>query len=313
VTVLVQDNFDGAAGTDLPDHTPDIDVEGGGWSVITGANADFELDGSGACEVNNPGGFTRALIDCGKSDIKITGNSTILTNEANCLLYFRAVDAANHWVLFQERFALGSVILRKVVAGTPTNVTVFGPPAPFGAGSIDFEITAEGDTITYKDLTNAIEISAVDSQFQTATLCGFGDLSSDDPWLIDYTIEDLEDDGMALPTTPGRAFNKVKRDPGTARAVYEAPIAPVLSMENEALGAGAFAPVRPNAQIYGLLVQAIGDAIRFSVAGDSPASATVGFRLIVDDPPILIPIGPGVFPSFFGEGAGAILAYQWTA
>ncbi len=108
-------------------------------------------------------------------------------------------------------------------------------------------------------------------------------------------------------------LNKVKRDPGTARAVWEVPIAPVLSMENEALGAGAFTPTRPLGQVVGLLVQAQGDNIRFSLAGDTPADATTGFRLVADDPPILIPIGPGVFPSFFGEGASAVLAYQWTA
>lgn len=108
-------------------------------------------------------------------------------------------------------------------------------------------------------------------------------------------------------------LNKVKRDPGTARAVWEVPIAPVLSMENEAMGAAAFSPPRPPGQVVGLLVQAQGDNIRFSLAGDTPAAAAVGFRLIADDPPILIPIGPGVFPSFFGEGASAVLAHQWTA
>lgn len=110
------------------------------------------------------------------------------------------------------------------------------------------------------------------------------------------------------------AFNKRRKTGGTAQSVAEAPYAVVDSHQQEALGAAAFSPARPtgNPAISGLLVQAIGDNIRFKISGAGAASAGEGFRLIADDPPILIPIGGGVRVSFFGEGLSAVLEYQWV-
>ncbi len=110
------------------------------------------------------------------------------------------------------------------------------------------------------------------------------------------------------------AFNKRRKTGGTAQSVAEAPYAVVDNHKQEALGASAFAPARPlgNPAVSGLLVQAIGDNIRFELSGAGAATASMGFRLIADDPPILIPIGGGVMTSFFGEGGSAVLEYQWV-
>ena len=110
------------------------------------------------------------------------------------------------------------------------------------------------------------------------------------------------------------AFNQRKVASGTAQPVAETAYGIIETHHSQAIGAAAFEPARPtgNPLISGLLVQALGDNIRFTLAGDISASASVGFRLIEDDPPILIPIGPGTTPRFFGEGASASLQYQWT-
>lgn len=110
------------------------------------------------------------------------------------------------------------------------------------------------------------------------------------------------------------AYNKRRKTGGTAQTVAEAAYAVVDNHKQEALGASAFAPARPagNPQVSGLLVQAIGDNIRFMISGAGAADATTGFQLIASDPPILIPIDGGTRVSFFGEGGSAVLEYQWV-
>lgn len=188
MTVFVRDEFNGTVGTLLTAHTPDVDVEGGGWSVLQGPGAAFTLDGSGAVVVASNSN-SLAVIDPGASDFKISGKVTTF-GETNNRLLFRVVDVNNYWVAFLERFAIGGPIIRKVVAGSVTNVAFFQPPTgPFGAGTVQFEIEANGPLITYRDLTNDQFLFVSDPQFQSAKLCGFGDELSDAGWLIDYLIE----------------------------------------------------------------------------------------------------------------------------
>ena len=110
------------------------------------------------------------------------------------------------------------------------------------------------------------------------------------------------------------AFNKRRKTGGTAQSVAEKAYAIVETHHTEALGASLFTPLRPdgNPAISGLLVQAIGDNIRFKLAGDTLATISTGFQLIASDPPILIPIGAGTQVTFFGEGGSAVLEYQWV-
>ena len=74
--------------------------------------------------------------------------------------------------------------------------------------------------------------------------------------------------------------------------------------------AGAFSPASRPAEADWLLVQALTQNARFTLDGTTP-SATVGFRLVAGDPPLLIPLGKDLFPRFYPETAGTILQYQW--
>ena len=98
---------------------------------------------------------------------------------------------------------------------------------------------------------------------------------------------------------------------GPAEQVSLLPLGPVEDHAREAIGAGAFTPGRPASMVRYLLVQALVQNVRYTIAATSVPTATVGFQLVASDPPILIPIGPDVTPKFFREAAGAILQYQW--
>jgi hypothetical protein len=98
---------------------------------------------------------------------------------------------------------------------------------------------------------------------------------------------------------------------GPAEQVSLLPLGPISDHAREALGAGAFTPARPVGTVRYLLVQALVQNIRYTIAATSVPTATVGFQLVLSDPVVLIPIGPDVTPKFFREAAGAILQYQW--
>ena len=104
---------------------------------------------------------------------------------------------------------------------------------------------------------------------------------------------------------------KLKMTGGPAEQVSLLPLGPIQDHAREAIGAGAFTPVRPGGTVRYLLVQALVQNVRYTIAGTSVPTATVGFQLLASDPAILIPLGPDVIPKFFREAAGAILQYQW--
>ena len=64
----------------------------------------------------------------------------------------------------------------------------------------------------------------------------------------------------------------------------------------------------PDASV--LLVQAFGQAVRFTLDGTTP-TATTGFQLAAGDAPLLLPISPCSRVRLIEEAAGATLQYQW--
>jgi hypothetical protein len=59
-----------------------------------------------------------------------------------------------------------------------------------------------------------------------------------------------------------------------------------------------------------LLIQAGTQNIRYTLDGTTP-TATKGFRLVVGDPPIIIPIGGNTVVKVIEETATADIQYQW--
>jgi hypothetical protein len=59
-----------------------------------------------------------------------------------------------------------------------------------------------------------------------------------------------------------------------------------------------------------LLIQATGQNVRYTLDGTVP-TASSGFRLRSDDPPVIIDIGVGMTIKVIEEAATATIEYQW--
>ena len=113
---FVEDFFTDPNGTTPPNHIPDIDVIGGGWTdVIAGATIQSNRlsDGSAA---------RQAVIDAGQFDVEVNSRITVSGGGASENgLTFRYQDASNYlWagvdLLWQ------TTRIYRVVAGTPTEI-----------------------------------------------------------------------------------------------------------------------------------------------------------------------------------------------
>lgn len=105
---------------------------------------------------------------------------------------------------------------------------------------------------------------------------------------------------------------KIKVQGGPAASVSLVAISPSDTHGTETLGGTKFSPVKPQATVRYLLVQAITQNVRFTLDGTTDPTAAIGFQLLASDPAVLIPMGPDITPQFFREVAGAILQYQWV-
>lgn len=121
--LLVVDTFTDADGTEISAHTPDIDVVGGGWSVVS------MFDGSGTPNTNdieiqsnqlvvadtNIGAF----IDCGETDIVVEFDWTTGTGDNRIDIGLRASDG-DHYVGFNLREPQGDVSIQNRTTGDDT-------------------------------------------------------------------------------------------------------------------------------------------------------------------------------------------------
>jgi hypothetical protein len=68
----------------------------------------------------------------------------------------------------------------------------------------------------------------------------------------------------------------------------------------------------PPAGATKLLIQALGQNVRFTLDGTTP-TATLGFQLKAGDPPVLIPSRAGLTITVIEEAATCDLQYQWSS
>lgn len=200
--IYVLDRFRDTDGVLIQDHTPDIDVEGGGWSVIQGGPLSIESN-----RLFIPGATDwSAVVDPGIADSYIITGAVVAAdvNGFYARILFRTIDI-NNWLAFQLNGLIAGVGAREItqrIAGVTTNLAS-SAPAPTGAGTYEFKITVDGTLITCEDVTNSIVLTAM-GQFQTEQPCGLGNhegapaLSFDD-----FRIESLPE----TPTAPTEVSN----------------------------------------------------------------------------------------------------------
>lgn len=94
---------------------------------------------------------------------------------------------------------------------------------------------------------------------------------------------------------------------GKADAVYEYPFTPHGESNHISvtIGAALYSPELPD-YLESILVQAVGDEVRMTLDGTAPTGA-VGFRLLLTEPPLRVPITSNTILQFFGEGASSAL------
>jgi len=177
---LVYDTFTDVNGTALNAHTPDKDSVGGGWSYDAGTA--FTINAN-QLDVG-PEVPCRAIIDAGQADIKING-TLITPGDDGFQILLRWQDDDNYIRALFELIPMGSIAITKWVAGVPTSVDDL-ITGIFGARTIDFEITAIGNAIVLKDLTNSKTCSGTVNELQTNTIVGLGDSGAETgPMVVD--------------------------------------------------------------------------------------------------------------------------------
>lgn len=171
--IYVLDRFTDTDAVLIQNHTPDIDVEGGGWSVISGLGLEILSNRLFIPSLTD----ASAVIDPGIADSYIITGKVIAAQAAGfyARILFRTIDI-NNWLAFQLEGRIAGVGAREItqrIAGVTTNLAS-SAPAPTGVGTYEFKITVDGTLITCEDVTNSIVLTATTSQFQTEQLCGLG-------------------------------------------------------------------------------------------------------------------------------------------
>jgi len=168
VDYLVRDLFEDTDGTLLTSHTPNTDVESGGWSNNSGS---IEIVSNNAEE----DAYTTSIstIDSGKSDVVITANGQIYKSgtapSSSGGVVLRFSDTSNYWVCRVSTYATnpytwailemngGSLTSRASQQGVTggVNKLVSNEMIITASGSgIRFEVPDEGVDISYNSATH---------------------------------------------------------------------------------------------------------------------------------------------------------------
>jgi hypothetical protein len=110
---------------------------------------------------------------------------------------------------------------------------------------------------------------------------------------------------MSLQDTKSRAF----RPPYFVPAWQESDHTVLYDHQSSVMAVGTVVPISIPKGVNALLVQAIGQNIRYVLVGTP--SPTSGFRLTAGNDPIAIPVVEGMTVQFVPEAAGASLEMQF--
>lgn len=167
----ILDTFADPDGTLLTAHIPDVDVPGGGWSILRGAAGGFAINTNQLLLNLNSSPYSGARIDTGIAEYILTVTVTIGGN--NPFLFIRMQDISNLIAINPSNSANALRVFR-VVGGAFTSIA--STPFAYAAGNvIDVQVTLSGDLITVDDLTNSIQVSATEASFAGDTRVGVGE------------------------------------------------------------------------------------------------------------------------------------------
>ena len=191
-TTYVQDSFTEGSDTNLTAHTPNTDVEAGGWTVVGGSQVYTVETANGRCHSTTSAGgvaWGLALCDAGVADgrqsVLLKGGST---NTRLGPVFRSDGTVSNYWrVEFFTNSATG-VRITKVVGGSVINVqTVAGTGNTLTTGDNTCEVVLSGSSIKVF-LNGALILDITDSSLSTNTFHGFGSLASALPEFDNYAF-----------------------------------------------------------------------------------------------------------------------------
>lgn len=164
---LVLDNFADIDGTTLPNHTPDVDEVGSGWTdVIAGITIESN-------RASDNQGDRRAVIDSGAADVVMVCNMVISDNGQGFI--FRFQDSTHFFIAITNALSNASQVW--INNAGFSNIASFAHVWNSG-DAVEIRLTLSGDSIKveYDDVE---EIDIINSNFQTETEHGlYQDVSS---------------------------------------------------------------------------------------------------------------------------------------
>jgi hypothetical protein len=179
VAYLVFDSFADADSTQIIDHTPDVDTEGGGWQedspngfIISGNKAEADFLGMQYC-----------WIDTGASDVTLTGKVAINSDSVGVGLCWRAAASGNFysfWIRGDDEVAE----LLRFTGGSRVALDTQNSVDPGIGTEYDCQVQASGTIhiVTIDGLS--VSLAAVDGTYSTNNMGLFS-------WRGGHTVDDF--------------------------------------------------------------------------------------------------------------------------
>ena len=168
VSMYVEDTFTDTNGTELENHTPDIDVVGGGWNAL-GTSSRFFIQDNDAEVTYSLTASDCCAIDCGQSDYIC--EYTVRTNFQGAdrsRTAVRITDINDNWIVYADSTSV--LHLYENIAGSLTSRASQGSLSIIDGHVI--KIRCEGSTIqVYDDADVDFEYNSATSG-QSSTLVG---------------------------------------------------------------------------------------------------------------------------------------------
>jgi len=192
MTIKVFDTFDGVDGVDISNHTPDIDIVGGGWSQIS--TSGLELDGAGALKLTGTG--ERAWIDAGTPDqwgvISFKSDTGTAQNDVGIMLRRDVnTDSTRNGYKFFISANQDTVKINKIVNGV--NTTLVADSAYPLTESTTYSLEPEIDGSSLDFIIDGISaISVTDTTHTTGGQSSIenGIISNTNARIFDFQISD---------------------------------------------------------------------------------------------------------------------------
>lgn len=202
--IRVFDEFTDPDNTPIQDHTPNIDVKGGGWSILHGGVQSIQSN-----RLFIPGATNwSSAINPGVADLYIITGQVIdeHVNGFRARILFRAIDI-NNWLAFEIDGRVSTSGKRSItqrIAGVET-VLSSRTPAPTGPGTYQFKVTVSGISIACEDVTSEISVAASTGQFQLKQLCGLGNTEE----VAGVFFDNFQIETFTIPTETEKAASSV--------------------------------------------------------------------------------------------------------